>query len=438
MNQAPSAQVAGAAMNSAASISRVLMVVSVLSILVVSTGAFLLSYHTLHQKTERHLRTLVRFAASESRGAIEFRDSKTAAEILRSIPPEVGIVSGEISDASGVVLARIDQQPEGWVGVLASLIGNEKAHEDVIVEDQRIGSIMLEGGSTSMLQSLGALVAWFVFGTLVFAACALIFGRRYTLRFTEPILQLREVVQGLIDDRDFTRRAPPSSLKEVEDLRLEFNTLLDEIGLRDHLLTKSNEALRRAAYLDALTDLPNRAMFDPALRTALNTSDREQSRACLFYLDIDAFKSINDNFGHAVGDELLRRIAARLRNWRPQETLSARLGGDEFVVLLAPLGVDADVELIMRQLQRELEQPVWHQEIMIQPRVSVGAAVYPDNAPSAEEFVRRADQMMYLAKSRHYQDSRLTQWQSSSSITVASAHPDRKATKRDPLKLSGK
>lgn len=421
----------GVTMKSATSISRVLVMISVLSILVVGTGAFLLSYHSLQKKSDRHLQTLISFAASESRSAIEFRDSKTASEILRSIPPEVGVVSGEIRDASNVVLARFEKQPEGWIGVLSSLIGNKKIHEDVIVENQRIGSIMLEGGNALMLHTLTVQLAWFAFGTIFFATCALIVGRRYTLRVTEPILQLREVVQGLIDDRDFNRRAPQSSLTEVEDLRLEFNTLLDEIGVRDHLLTQSNEALRRAAYLDALTDLPNRAMFDPALRTALNNCDRDRSRACLFYLDLDAFKSINDNFGHAVGDELLRRIAARLRGWRPQETLAARLGGDEFVVLLSPLPADIETEPILRQLHKELEQPVWHNDIMIQPRVSIGAAIYPDHAPSAEEFVRRADQMMYLAKTRHYQDSHITHWQSSSAITVASAHTDRKSGNRD-------
>lgn len=397
-------------MKSAASIGRALLSISVLSILVVGIGTFLLSYYSLHQQTERHLRTLISFAASESRSAIEFRDSKTAAEILHSIPAEEGLVTAEIRDGSNIVLAELDRHPQGWIGFLARLIGNELVRKDVMVEGQRIGSIMLEGGSEPMLRALAALFAWFVFGIMLFAVCALFLGRRYTRRFTQPILQLKEVMQRLIEDRDFSQRAPASSLTEVEDLRLEFNVLLEEISLRDHLLTQSNEALRRVAYLDALTGLPNRAMFDPAMRTAINTCDRERTRACLFYLDVDAFKSINDSFGHAIGDELLRRIAARLRAWRPQETLSARLGGDEFVTLLAPLPNHIDIEPILRQLHKELEQPMQHGDVVIQPRISIGAAIYPDHAPNAEEFVRRADQMMYVAKSRHYQNSRITNW----------------------------
>lgn len=397
-------------MHSASSIGRALLSISLLSVLVVGTGAFTLSYYSLHKQTGRHLQTLISFAASESRSAIEFRDSKTANEILQSIPVEEGISTAEIVDASGVVLARLDRHPHGVLGMLASVIGNEQVRADVTVENKRIGSIMIEGGSEPMLHTLAVLLAWFVFGMLLLATGALFLGHRYTLRFTEPILCLREVVRRLIHERDFSQRAPESSLAEVEDLRVEFNSLLEEISLRDHLLTQSNEALRRAAYLDALTNLPNRAMFDPALRTAINTCDRERTRACLLYIDMDAFKAINDNFGHAVGDEVLRRIAARLRNWRSQETLCARIGGDEFVVLLTPFSEHADIETMLKQLHKELEQPIWHTDVMIQPRLSIGAAIYPDHAPSVEEFVRRADQMMYIAKSRHYQNSRITHW----------------------------
>lgn len=408
---------------SADRIGRALLSISVTSILFVGVGAFLLSYYSLHQQTGRHLQTLISFAASESRSAIEFQDTKTASDILESIPEEEGIVLAEIRDVSDNVLARIDRRRKGLTGVLAALIGNELVTQDVIVEKQRIGRVILEGGSEPMLNALGVLFAWFVFGMLVFATGATAVGHRLTMRFTLPILQLREVVKRLVDDRDFNRRAPPSSLAEVEDLRTEFNVLLDEIRLRDHLLTQSNEALRRVAYLDALTGLPNRAMFDAALRKSISECDQQNKRACLFYLDIDAFKSINDTFGHDVGDHLLSTVAARLRVWKPEETLSARLGGDVFVILLSPLPDNTDLDFLLRHLRRDLEQPVKHGDVLIQPRISIGAAVYPDHAPSAEEFVRRADQMMYVAKNRHYQSSRITHWKSPPAISDADPSP---------------
>lgn len=395
---------------SAAHIGRALLSIAVLAILVVGAGAFLLSYFSLHQHTEQHLQTLASFAASESGSAIEFRDFKTATEILQSIPPEVGLTAAEIRDESDVILARLDRHPEGIAGVLAGLIGAERVSHDVIVDGRRIGRVMLEGGTASTLRTLSWLLAWLLFGMLLFAVCALAVGRIYTARVTDPIHQLREIIQHLIEDRDFTQRAPPSALAEVEDLRLEFNILLDEISLRDRRLTQNNEVLRRAAYIDALTGLPNRAMFESAMQSTIDACDRQRGRACLLYLDIDAFKAINDNFGHVVGDEVLVQIAARLRTWRQHEAFAARLGGDEFVVLLAPLADYVELGAMLRELQQALELPVQAQGVVITPGVSIGTAIYPDVAGDAEDLVRRADQAMYLIKSRHHQRRRLTRW----------------------------
>ncbi len=405
-----SMSVAGSATVSAAHISRALLAISMLAILVVGTGAFLLSYHSLHQQTARNLQTLISFAASESSSAIEFRDSETAAEILRSIPREVGLTAAEIRDDSNVVLARFERQPEGLLGVLAGLAGMERVEQDVVLEGRRIGSIMLEGGAEPMVSTLLGLFAWLVFGMILFAGCALLVGRSYAVRFTEPIYQLREIVQRMIEHRDYSQRAPASSLAEVEDLRLEFNVLLEEIGLRDRRLTQSNEALRRAAYIDVLTGLPNRAMFDSILQTTIDSCNLDHGRACLFYLDIDAFKSINDTFGHAVGDELLSQIAARLGAWREHETFAARLGGDEFVLLLSPLREQADIEVILSDLRATLEQTVQHQNVVIQPGVSIGAAVYPDVANDPEELMYQADRAMYQIKNSNHRRGQVTQW----------------------------
>ncbi|MES2489391.1 MAG: diguanylate cyclase [Pseudomonadota bacterium] len=410
MSQKPSTQKFLSTNASMAHIGRALLSISVLAILVVGSGAFLLSYYSLHQQTARHLQTLISFAASESVSAIEFRDSKTATEILQSIPPEVGLTAAEIRDESNIVLARLDRQPDGLIGALANLVGMERVEKEVIVEGRRIGSIVLEGGAEPMLRALLNLFAWFVFGMILFAFCALIVGRMYTARFSEPIQQLREIIRRLIEHRDFSQRAPPSSLIEVEDLRREFNILLEEISLRDRRLTQSNEALRRAAYIDVLTGLPNRSMLDSVMQTTIDICKQQHRRACLFYLDIDAFKSINDNFGHAFGDSLLIHIAARLRGWRQQEAVAVRLGGDEFVVLLAPLAEHADLELIRRELYAALEQPFHHQGILIRPRVSIGSAIYPTVADTVEELMHQADQAMYETKGWHHRRGQVTRW----------------------------
>ncbi|MFT3789764.1 MAG: diguanylate cyclase [Rudaea sp.] len=429
MNSAPGARESLPATASFAHIGRALLSISALAIIVVGAGAFLLSYHFLHEQTARHLQTLAGFAARESRSAIESRDTKAAEEILQSIPKDEGIVYAEIRDSAGTTLARIDRRTNGWADRLGEWIGNEHIEQDVIGEGGPIGSIALEGGSMPVLRALRSLLVWFVLGGSVVALCALSLARAYTRRFTQPIRQLRAVVEHLIQERDFRRRAPSSSLAEIEDLRLELNALLDEISLRDRLLTQSNAALQRVAYVDALTGLPNRAMFEPMLQQTIAACDRDRTRAALFYLDIDAFKSVNDGLGHAAGDELLSRIAARLRAWRPHETTATRIGGDEFIVLLSPLANDSDLDGLVAELHAQLELPMQYHGLTIHPSASVGISVYPDAARDAEDLLHLADRAMYATKSRRYGQGRVTHWQANRTPgTLEPANSDQPAT----------
>jgi diguanylate cyclase (GGDEF)-like protein len=393
------------AIPSAAHIARALLSISAIAIAVVGLGACLLSYSFLHRQTQRHLHTLISFVASESRSALEFRDTETATDILKSIPEGEGITYAEIRDAHDVTLARIGSHANGW-------IGDEKVTQDVVLESRRIGSVTLEGGGASMRRTLTGLVLWFGVGMVLIAAIALLLTRRYTQRFTEPIRQLHGVVRRMSADHDYNRRAPPSSLAEVEDLRIEFNALLDEIRLRDRLLMESHAALERAAYTDALTDLPNRAIFEPTLQETLESCRTGAARACLFFLDVDALKSVNDALGHAIGDQLLSRLAQRLRRWRSGATVLARIGGDEFVMLTWPLDADTDIERIRIELQTELEVPMQLDHITLHPGISIGTAVYPDETGDAAQLMSLADQAMYATKNKRHHKNQVTRWES--------------------------
>jgi diguanylate cyclase (GGDEF)-like protein len=184
---------------------------------------------------------------------------------------------------------------------------------------------------------------------------------------------------------------------------------------RDQTLRAHNSLLRRLAFHDALTGLPNRAMFERALPETLNECTRTQAGAALLYLDIDSFKSVNDTFGHAAGDSLLIETANRLQRWLPEGAIAARLGGDEFVVLISPWQrarnqpshASADV---VAGLQSALEQPVQIGTHLIHPGVSVGLAAYPDSAGDADALLKMADKAMYAVKGTHYQAATVTHW----------------------------
>lgn len=173
-----------------------------------------------------------------------------------------------------------------------------------------------------------------------------------------------------------------------------FATLFEDITQRK----KSQEQIRRLAYTDSLTGLPNRAFFQDRLLYALARADRDTGRIALLFLDLDGFKVINDTLGHAFGDQLLQQIAARLSgSIRASDTL-ARLGGDEFVVLVPYTGKELDVAHLAQTLLQRLTPPCIIGAREIRTSASLGIAIFPDDGRDAETLLRCADMAMYSAK----------------------------------------
>jgi diguanylate cyclase (GGDEF)-like protein len=172
---------------------------------------------------------------------------------------------------------------------------------------------------------------------------------------------------------------------------------------RTESLRRSEEALRHEASHDPLTGLPNRLLFLDRLEQAIEHSRRRGERFGLLYLDVDGFKAVNDGHGHHAGDELLRRIAQRLREALRAEDTVARLGGDEFAVLLAA-PADADGALQKGgQLVAALRAPFGlatpgGAALEANVGASVGVALFPDHGATADEVVHAADDAMYQAK----------------------------------------
>jgi diguanylate cyclase (GGDEF)-like protein/PAS domain S-box-containing protein len=155
--------------------------------------------------------------------------------------------------------------------------------------------------------------------------------------------------------------------------------------------------LQHQAMHDALTDLPNREMLFERVELALGNARLNLGNLALLVTDLDGFKAINDRFGHQIGDELLKRVATRLRrNVRSTDTL-ARLGGDEFALLLP--GADQKVAMdAADRLVAALREPFTIQGHKVSVAASVGGAVFPQNAHDADHLMRKADQAMYDAK----------------------------------------
>jgi diguanylate cyclase (GGDEF)-like protein/PAS domain S-box-containing protein len=158
------------------------------------------------------------------------------------------------------------------------------------------------------------------------------------------------------------------------------------------------ETIRRMAFQDSLTGLPNRSLLNDRLVQALTYAQRRAQKVTLLYLDLDGFKTVNDTYGHRIGDELLRVVAMRLTGQLRQNDTVARLGGDEFLLLLPDAGRARDGDRIARKLLAAIRRPCHIGGRSLVITGSIGMAIFPRDGRRAETLLKHADQAMYEAK----------------------------------------
>lgn len=164
-------------------------------------------------------------------------------------------------------------------------------------------------------------------------------------------------------------------------------------------LKEAADDLERLAFYDPLTALPNRLLFRERLERSLKVAKRSRvKRTGLLYLDLDRFKQVNDTYGHTTGDDLLQEAASRLSHLVREVDTVARLGGDEFAIVLHEIRDTAIAAIIAEKLIAALNQPFHVSGHTCHIGTSIGIAIAPDHAATAEELIERADTAMYQAK----------------------------------------
>jgi diguanylate cyclase (GGDEF)-like protein len=152
-----------------------------------------------------------------------------------------------------------------------------------------------------------------------------------------------------------------------------------------------------AALHDSLTGLPNRAMFREHLAKALARAERGDRNLALLFVDLNGFKAVNDNFGHLVGDDLLRTVARRLTSTVRAGDFVSRFGGDEFTVILENCELDRLPEIVQR-FSKALEAPIEIGGQQMRISASIGIVTYPESATNGDVLIQMADAAMYAAK----------------------------------------
>lgn len=159
------------------------------------------------------------------------------------------------------------------------------------------------------------------------------------------------------------------------------------------------DQLVHQAFHDALTDLPNRALFRDRLSQVLAQTQRQHHHVAVLFIDLDRFKPINDTLGHAVGDRVLQQVARRFgQQLRASDTL-ARMSGDEFTVVLAQIDAPRDAVRVAHKLLDTLRQPCRVEEHEVFVSACIGISVGPQPGQTPDDLIRQADLAMYRAKS---------------------------------------
>lgn len=160
----------------------------------------------------------------------------------------------------------------------------------------------------------------------------------------------------------------------------------------------AQDRLKHVATHDLVTNLPNRSLFNDRLDFALKRARRQTYLVAVLFLDLDGFKSANDDFGHKQGDRLLKVIANRLRGCIRASDSIARLGGDEFAILLEKLEKPEDALPVLQKVLKSVAEPVAFKDMNIAVTTSIGVSIYPLDGTEPERLLQRADMAMYRAK----------------------------------------
>ena len=183
--------------------------------------------------------------------------------------------------------------------------------------------------------------------------------------------------------------------------------LSDAAGKATHFLVvqqdisemrRLQQEIHYMAYHDALTELPNRMLFQDRVQQEITHAKRGKTQFAVLFIDLDGFKAVNDARGHAAGDRLLRIVASRLRACVREGDTVARLGGDEFTILLRGAMAGDGLKRVLRKIIHEVAQPCALGEFNANVTASLGVSLYPADATGVEKLLIHADEAMYQAK----------------------------------------
>lgn len=273
------------------------------------------------------------------------------------------------------------------------------------VKTEQVGTVVVTESLAGLQQALLSLLA--IFALIVIVA---LFAASHVLRLAQakalaPVLELADLADHAAQQQDYSVRGTVRRRDEVGRLTERLNELFKRIeiwqkDLKSQLQqqTDARQELDKLAHYDHLTGLANRLYFETEFPRAVMTAVAEQQTLALLFIDLDNFKTVNDQWGHDAGDLVLQIVAKRMLSQLRQRDTVFRLGGDEFAVLLRDIGKAETAEQLASRLIQTVREPMWIKDALMPVGATIGLAFCPLDSTDPALLMQQADQAMYQAK----------------------------------------
>lgn len=332
--------------------------------------------------------------------ATVFADSYDARNKIERLGNEGMYASAKLVTRDQIVLVQWNAQQEntGWYSrMLREWIYLKPLNVHIIHADAAVGTLTLEGTVSGAVSFIRYSFMILTSGMLCVLLISLLLSEFLHRGMIATLRTITSSIHYVIHSGDFSLRIPGGPIREFQLFSDDLNSLLMEMQSLKASLMRDNLSLAAKALEDPLTGLANRSAFSARL-TQLLEQQNAHERFALLFLDGDRFKSINDNWGHAAGDDVLKAIGSRLLSLASDQDLLARLGGDEFAVLVSSRASEEQLQQLMQSIHNVMmEKIVVADGMPITTSVTIGYA-WSQRGDTVESILERADMDMYRNK----------------------------------------
>ncbi|WP_180187164.1 diguanylate cyclase domain-containing protein [Acinetobacter sp. YH01012] len=380
--------------------TRAQLTIFALTFTICSMIFLVISTYTMNTFAKNSLQSLSAALNERIQPAVVFNDQITLNEILSEHTQRYSIRSIEVRSPKQTRIAFIEQQGLEHFSIQALLdylFFNHPVRLSIDHDQQNYGELVVYGNSSDLVSFFYKIVLGLIFGFILLLIAVFWSINSIYQYLMQSLSSIVSSAQEISAQKNYKLRVSSSDIQELHELSYAFNGLLNEIEQSHKNLLVENHKLQFQSQYDNLTQLPNRNYF---YETLFKLFTQPSATAAVFFLDINNFNQINNQFGHLTGDNILRDSSHCLIQILPSHAFVARLGGDEFAVILTGSHSTAELEDYCQKIHACYTSTFKYEQQQVSLNVSIGVALI-EYAKTPENLIADVDRAMLKAKRDH-------------------------------------